>query len=156
LSEWEENPVNWKRKAEFDDKGDVIIPERWFKACVVTACKKTGIVPHFATSKKQTYTNYAQSLMVLNNGKPLCKKNDLESYGAFVGAQGFNSKTKVWRVRPMKKDWSVSFEIVDAMGRMKIEELKTIIEYGGMMIGLGDNRINNFGRFEIKSLKEIK
>ena len=30
LEEWEQN--NWKRKAELDKKGNVILPERWFRS----------------------------------------------------------------------------------------------------------------------------
>jgi len=58
LSEWEEK--NWRRKAERDKKGNVIFPLRWFRSAFIQACKSSGLVPSFATSKKQTYTRYAQ------------------------------------------------------------------------------------------------
>jgi len=31
-----------------------------------------------------------------------------------------------------------------------------ILEYAGLMVGIGDNRVNNFGRFEIKKLSEVE
>lgn len=154
LSEWEENPRNWKRKAEFNEKGEVVIPERWIKGSLIESCKKNRLIPHFATRKNETYTSYVQSFMVFN-GHKVCDKNDLEEYGAFVGAQGKNSSTKVWRVRPILKKWGATFTLIDPAGRMKETELKTILEYAGLMIGIGDNRINNFGRFELKKIKEV-
>ena len=156
MGEWEVDKKNWSRKAEFNENGEVIIPERWFKSAIVDSCKKNRIVPHYATRKNATYTDYIRSFMIFNIGKCVCKQDELEEYGAFVGAQGMNSNTKIWRVRPMISQWEATFEIVDAAERIKISELKDIIEFAGMMIGLGDNRINNFGRFELISLVEVK
>ena len=153
LAEWDE--ANWSRKAEFDEKGNAIVPDRWLKSAMVEACKKTRIIPHYATRKNETYTYYVHSFMVNNVGEPICKQEELESFGAFVGAQGANSNTKVWRTRPMMKNWSATFEIVDPAGRMKKDELKSIIEYAGMFVGIGDNRVNNFGRFELDELNEV-
>lgn len=149
LGDWEEN--NWHKKAEFDSEGGIIIPDRWFKSMIETSAKQTRIVPHFATRKNETYTNYINSFMVYSKGKKFNRK-DLEYYGAFVGAQGKNSSTKVWRVRPLINKWSWEFEIIDPAGRMKEDELKALIEYGGLFIGLGDNRKNNYGRFEIQNI----
>ena len=155
LSEWEEDPKNWKRKAEFNDKGEVVIPERWFKGALIGSCKKNRIVPHFATRKNETYTSYVQSFMVFN-GHKLCGKDDLVEFGVFVSPQGMsNRNTKIWRVRPMLKKWSATFILIDPAGRIKMAELKEIIEYAGLMIGLGDNRINNYGRFELKKIMEV-
>jgi len=155
LSEWEENPKNWQRKAELDDKDNVIIPDRWFKSALVESCKKNRIVPHYATRKNETYSYYVQSFMIFNKGKPVCKKTQLEPYGAFVGAQGKNSNTKVWRVRPKLNEWTATFEILDTSGRMKLEELEETCGFAGMMVGLGDNRINNFGRFEVEKIIRV-
>ena len=153
LTEWEENPKNWQRKAEIKDN-KIIIPERWFKSVLIESCKKNRIIPHFATRKSATYTNYVTSFMVYNNSE-LCKINDLVPFSAYVGAQGKNSTTKVWRVRPMKEKWEASFTIIDPANRMTKEELTAIIDYAGLMIGMGDNRINNYGRFEIVSVKGV-
>jgi len=153
LTEWEENPKNWKRKAEIKDN-KIIIPERWFKSVLIESCKKNRIIPHFATRKSATYTNYVTSFMVYND-LPLCKMDDLVPFSAYVGAQGKNSTTKVWRVRPMKEKWNATFNVIDPSARMTKEELSEIISYAGLMIGMGDNRINNFGRFKIVSLKGV-
>lgn len=154
LNEWEEE--NWQRKAEYNDKGKVIIPERWFKQSIVEACKKTRMVPHFATSKNETYTRYAQTFMIENIDGSICKTKDLKYFGAYEGGRGKNSSTKVWRVRPMLKKWGAKFLLYDPAGRIKKKDLQTLIEYAGMFCGIGDNRRNNFGRFEIVKIEEVQ
>ena len=154
LNEWEEN--NWQRKAEVDDGNQVIIPERWFKAMLIMSCKKTAMVPHFATSKRQTYTSYVSSFVITNIGEPLCAANETVYFGAYVGAQGAGSKSKVWKVRPLIKEWSGTFEIIDPLGRMKEKELEELLTYGGLIIGIGDARALNFGRFDVTKITEKK
>lgn len=153
LGEWEEK--NWRRKAERDKKGNVIFPTRWFRSAFIQACKSSMMVPHFATSKKQTYSKYATS-MIFQNTTFVCSEKDLIEYGAYVGAQGANSKTKVWRIRPQIEKWETDIEIIDPFGRMKDSELKELLDYAGMLVGVGDGRSLNFGRFEVVSLKEKK
>lgn len=152
LNEWEEN--NWQRKAEIDDNGMVVTPARWFSGMLIEACKKTAIVPHFATSKRQTYTAYASSFILNIISDPLCAANETEYFGAYVGAQGAGSKTRVWKIRPKISNWASIFEIVDPLGRMKKAELKEILDYGGLIIGVGDARRLGYGRFEVVKITE--
>jgi len=154
LSDWEEK--NWRRKAERDSKGNVILPMRWFRASFIQACKSSMIVPDFATSKRQTYTRYAQS-MIFQNTTFSCSEKDLKPFGCFVGAQGAGSKTKVWRIRPQINQWETDLEIVDPLGRMSEEQLMEILnDWAGIIVGVGDGRNLNFGRFEVVSIKEKK
>jgi len=153
FEEWEEK--NWRRKAEVNSKGEVIIPVRWFRGAFINSCKFTRIVPHFASTKNSTYTKYAES-MVFQNCKFTYKVKDLKEFGAFVGAQGKNSSTKVWRIRPMIPKWKTTIEVIDTGGRMLKEEMKEIFENAGIIIGIGDGRAVAYGRFEVLSIKEKK
>ena len=154
LVEWEEE--NWRRKAEFNSKGEVIIPTRWLHSTLINACMKTRIVPHFATTKTNTYTNYVGAFRIENNGSPVCKEKDLEPFGCYEPAQGKKGGGKVWRVRPMKRGWKTKFIVTDPEGRMLKKELQTLLDYAGLYIGIGDARVRQFGRFEVKSIKEVK
>jgi len=157
LDEWEENPKNWKRKAEYkDEKPDgsgtmVVIPPRWIRAAMINACKWTRLVPHFATKKNESYTRYMESCL-FEDGKPICKVDELEKFGAFCGVQN----AKIWVNRPSLKEWKHSFTFVDPYGRMTKEELKELLDYAGMFVGIGDARKLNFGRFEISGIKEVE
>lgn len=154
MDEWENKRENWVRKAECNN-GEVIIPSRWIKANLIKSAKGTGIVPHFATTKRATYTSYCESLFI-SDGERVCLEKQLRGFGEFVGARGKNSDTKVWRMRPILDVWKTSFTISDPSGRMKKDELKELLDFGGMFVGYGDNRKNNFGRFEVLSIEEAK
>jgi isopropylmalate/homocitrate/citramalate synthase len=153
LAEWEQK--NWRRKAERDKKGNVIIPIRWLKSAFVNACTHSKIVPNFATSKRETYTRYAKA-MYFDNSSFKCSEKDLEKREAFMGAQGKNSSTSVLKVYPSIKEWKTTIEVADGIGRMTIEELKEIFTFAGIIEGIGDFRVVNAGRFEVISIKEKK
>jgi len=152
-SEWEKK--NWKRKALRDNKGNVIIPIIWIKAAFVNACKHSRIVPNFATSKKETYTRYAEA-MYFQNSDFKCNEKDLILLEAYMGAQGANSKTKVLKCYPKLETWETCIEISDPAGRMSKEELEKLFEFSGLFEGIGDFRKVNHGRFELVSIQEIK
>ncbi len=152
-AEWEKK--NWKRKAERDNKGNVIIPVRWIKSAFVNACKHSRIVPSFAVSKKETFTRYGEA-MYFQNSSFKCNESELILLESCMGAQGAGSKTKVWKSYPKIDTWETTVEVLDPAGRIKEEELKTIFDFAGMFEGIGDFRKVNHGRFEITSIKEIK
>jgi predicted HNH restriction endonuclease len=150
LTEWEEK--NWRKKAERDKKGNVYLPPRWFRSSFVQACKSSGMVPSFATSKRQTYSKYAQS-MIFQNTSFVCNEKELKEHGAFVTPRG---QGQIWTIRPKIENWETDIEIIDPFGRMTEKEFKELLEYSGMLVGVGDGRSLNFGRFEIVSIKEKK
>lgn len=154
LVEWEEK--SWRKKAEYNDKKEVLLPNRWIKGAMITACMQARFIPHFATMKNQTYTSYVKSC-VIDESKSVAKnEKSLEYFGQYLSSQGTKGTGgKVWRVRPLLKKWETEFTFVDAFGRMKKSELEDILDYTGSMVGIGDNRRNNFGRFEVTDIKEV-
>jgi len=153
LKSWELE--NWRKKALKDKKGNVFIPSNWIKASFVSACKHSRLVPNFATSKKETYTRYAESTFFQDTTFK-CSEKDLSVVGAFMGAQGANSKTKVYKCYPKINEWKTEITMVDRDGRMTKEELRTLLDYAGQFEGIGDFRKVNCGRFEVTSINEIK
>ena len=153
LSEWEQK--NWMKKAERDSKKNIIIPVRWLKRAFVNACKHSRKVPHFATTKKETYTRYAESLY-FNNTSFKRQEKDLELIEAYMGGTGAGSTTKVLKCFPKVSEWETTVEVSDGLGRMNVEEMKEFFEFAGIIEGIGDFRKENCGRFEVVSIKEIK
>ena len=155
--ELEENEYkNWKMKAEINN-GDAIIPPEWLVGCLVNSAKETRIVPHFATTKSQTYTKYLSNIKV-SPGKPIVagKANDLKRKEAMFSSQGKSKMGgKVVRCHPILEEWNAKFILIDTVGRMKKDELKTLLDWGSQAVGIGDQRIFNFGRFEVKNIKEV-
>lgn len=153
LEEWESK--NWHRKAELDEKGNVILPIRWFRKTFIEACKHSKLVPNFATRKSETYTRYAGS-MIFRDSTFKGKSSQFKQFGSYVGATGLNSSTKVWRIRPKLDEWETTIELIDPVGRMTEKEIKEIFEYAGLIEGIGDGRSLNFGRFQVVSIKKSK
>lgn len=152
ILEWEE--TQWIKKAEVNN-GGALLPKEWVMSMLINACKQTRLVPHFETKKSATYTRYVQSC-VIKETLPLGKTKDLTPYGKFLPSQGAKGGGKVWRVRPMMENWCALFTFVDPFGRMNKDELKELLEYGGMFIGIGDSRNQGFGRFDVDYVKEMK
>jgi len=155
--ELEENELkNWKMKAETSN-GYAIIPPEWIIGCLVNSAKETRMIPWFATSKNQTYTKYISNIKV-SPGKSIIagKVSDLKRKEAMLSSQGKSRMGgKVLRCHPILEKWNTKFELVDTVERMKKDELKELLTWGGMAIGIGDQRIFNFGRFEVVDVKEI-
>jgi len=151
--EWEKK--NWRRRALRDKKGNVIIPVIWIKSAFVNACKHSLINPNYTSTKKGTYTRYAEA-MYFDNTTFKCNEKDLILVEAYMGAQGAGSKTKVLKSYPKIEEWKTNVEVSDPDGRMTKEELKTLFEFAGRFEGIGDFRKINHGRFEVESIKEIK
>lgn len=155
LSEYEEK--NWIKKAELYD-GYVVIPPLWLKSMLINACKQTRLIPHFETKKSATYTRYMQGVMIQQNPPiKVAKEKDIKPLGGFYPSQpGKMGGGKIYKIFPHLESWAVKFTVIDPFGRMKKEELHELFEYGGMFIGIGDQRKMNFGRFEITSLNNGK
>ena len=155
--ELEENELNnWKMKAEIKN-GNVIIPPEWILSCLVNAAKETRIVPHFATTKSQTYTKYLSNIRI-SPGKDIVagKSDELKRKDAMLSSQGKSKMGgKVLRCHPILEDWSAKFVLIDTVERMRKDELNILFDWGGQAVGIGDQRIFNFGRFDVKSIKEV-
>jgi len=156
LAEYEEK--HWKDKAEYNKSGEVIIPTRWIKSMLINACKQTGMIPHYATKKTERYTRYIQSVLLPPNPPiVICKRKELEQLGGFYpGQPGKMNSGKIWKLFPKVSEWFAIFYVVDPFGRMRKKELEELLSYGGMFIGIGDQRPMNYGRFEVESIVEIK
>jgi len=152
----EHEKKNWLMKAETNN-GNALLPPEWIIGCLVSSAKETRIVPWYATSKNQTYTKYISNIKV-SPGKEIviCKTKELKRKDALLPARGKAGGGKVLRCHPIIEKWEAEFEIIDTVGFMKKDELNRLLTYGGRAVGIGDQRLTNFGRFELISLKEVK
>lgn len=156
---WNEN---WWRKAHFDYNGgktfednksqDVFLKNEWFRGMLGESAKKCRIVPHDANSKKATYTNHIKNLLV-ESEKPICKVKDLKQIGRYdVNKMG----QKIWNLFPNIDSWESEIVIIDTVSRILKSELKELMEYGGLCVGIGAKRYFRHGRFSVIDIKEIK
>lgn len=70
-------------------------------------------------------------------------------YSTVVGVQ----RAKTVRMRPWFPQWSARFEWELLTDTLDPEDMASIIVSAGRIEGLGDNRVNGFGRFQAKVLQ---
>jgi len=147
----------WKQKAEIDARKNLILPSEWLQGALVNSAKFTRMVPHFATSKSQTYTKYLSTTYIEGiNGKiKVGKEADLQMKSAYLSAQGARGGGKVLRCHPLLEEWEAEFIFIDGGGRMTKDEIQTLFEVAGKIIGVGDQRSQRFGRFDVETIKEV-
>lgn len=135
----------------YEENGIVVQPTSKVRKCLVNTAK---------ISKQGKAIERALSFSTLNT--PLIyegsrKIDDLFADGRFhsrlsVGIRG----DRVMRVRPQFFPWGlkVSGLFVEDAG-LNVDDLKRIIELAGVVEGIGDNRVNGYGRFQA-TLKEVR
>lgn len=148
VEEWHQ--ANWKRKADYDDKENLLVPPIWIEKSIVTASTQLGMIPYYAKSKKERYTKYLSNVTVHSVSSP----GKLSEVKKIETALRRKDGALVWTVRPILDKWEISYKVSDPFGKMKKEEIEEIIEYAGEMIGIGAYRKGKFGRSEVIDIKE--
>lgn len=76
--------------------------------------------------------------------------DELWNSGKFVSrlSVGVNGTKRVMRVRPQFSKWSLTMTGLMLEDVLNLEDLKNIANTAGRAIGIGDNRVNGYGRFD--------
>lgn len=127
----------------YDENGIVVEPTAKVRKCLV----QTGKI-----SKQGTMIARSLSFGVLNTPLTYDGPSDIDELYENVHFRsrlsvGIGTK-RVMRVRPQFYPWALSanaFFIEDA--GLNFDELERIVELAGLVEGIGDNRINGYGRF---------
>lgn len=59
---------------------------------------------------------------------------------------------RVGRTRPMFSSWRIRFTCLMDEEQLNTRDLLRVAEAAGRLIGLGDNRVNGFGRYEVRKV----
>lgn len=149
LDEWEDN--NWAKKLytkNIDGEDIIIVPEDNVHAMMITACMKYKVPPP-DKSIGRTWTAYFKSAVIVDNSA-VVNYSRYEAFGRMVNgnpSRGGGS-SKVWSVRPIIHDWSLTLTFLDAENRLDIDTVTEILTHAGKFVGLSDWR-PRFGRFKI-------
>lgn len=124
------------------DQGRIVLPTANIRRCLVEAGKVT---------KQGTQITRALSFTELDvplaydGPQPVEEMFKLPSFHdrAAVGIQG----KRTMRVRPKFPVWAVVASAVLLESVMDIDDLRRVTALAGQAIGIGDNRVNGYGRF---------
>jgi len=133
----------------FDDESGPYIPSANIHACLLKAARMTRQGPAVE-----------RGIIVLNEVHPLAYNGPRTIQGLyddknFVSRLSVGVTTsRVMRTRPMFRQWALESELIVDDGQLDLDQITSIADKAGQMIGLGDYR-PRFGRFNVE-VTEIK
>lgn len=135
----------------YEESGIVVQPTSKVRKCLINTAK---------ISKQGKAVERALSFGTLN--VPLIYNGPKEIDKLFAD-KNFHSRLsvgvsgkRVMRVRPQFKEWALSLDglFVEDAG-LNLDDLERLVELAGIVEGIGDNRVNGYGRF-IGKVKVMK
>ena len=133
------------KKAYFDDQGHLEIPAAYFMAGFKESQKNTRcpIIPKGA--KKGTLLNYLSAIKVDSIITSYTEK-DLKPFATIVCLSSGFKKTSMPCVRP-QLTWEGELNLFSTSELITIEQVKPMLEYVGIFLGIGDWTPRCGGRF---------
>ena len=126
-----------------DASGAICIPAANIKKCLIEGARVTKSGPKV----ERGVTLHGVDFPLVHSGP--ADPDDLYDTGEFVDRRSVKVGTaRTMRVRPYFRDWSLEVECVIDPTVCSLDDLETIAQNAGNLIGLGDHRkIGGYGRF---------
>lgn len=140
--------LEWFGGLYTQDGVGVVMPTRSIRKCLIEAAK---------ISKQGKQLGRAVAFTDLNVPLTYDGPDDLEKLFAADGSQNRAmvgiAQRRIVRVRPQFTTWAIVAEAHLLTEVMDADDLFRIVQLAGVTEGLGDNRVNGYGRFtgEVKS-----
>jgi hypothetical protein len=129
----------------YTDEGRIVMPTANIRRCIVEAGKIT-----------RQGTQFARALNFSDLFVPLVYEGPQDPRELFTlpqfhdrSAVGIQGK-RTMRVRPKFPKWALVASVNLLESVVDLDDFRRSIEMAGKAIGLGDNRINGFGRFTVE------
>jgi hypothetical protein len=149
------DPEEWKKTIYYDESVGVYLPAPNVEAALIKSASQFKV-----TGRKTAMDFFKSGVFVMDdmlpflvNGKIIKDLADVEIDKRSV--KNPSTKGRNMRYRALFRQWSSKFRImISSDDFITMDLLKQVTEYAGMYVGLGDYR-PRFGRFRLKSLKEV-
>jgi len=142
-------------RAYWHSNGNLGVPQTWLKGSMVEAFirQKTDSGPESQSAK-----NEKQRVCPNIRFEPLMFDLKTKDYtineSTVLVKQSGTVKTMVNCVRPLIENWEFEGTLVTTLPETA-EELRKNLEYAGYYVGIGSNKINGFGRFEVVEFRQV-
>ena len=127
-----------------DVKGKTVVvqPTSKMRKCVV----ETGRIHKLGKQVERALNFEALNVPLSHDGPKLV--DDMFSSGRFTSrlSVGIGQK-RVMRVRPSFFPWALEADAIFLEDVMNLGELENLVNLAGRAVGIGDNRVNGYGRF---------
>jgi len=144
-----DNKKEAEKVAYRNAKGQLYIPSRCLKACILNAASWYKFGKRSAKQIIAGCTTIEPREMVLTHKKKPIKKYEIDTRPVVI------QQSRIIRARPLIKDWEIKFDLIyneKMIGNPKI--LFDILEEAGMRVGILDNRpgksYGENGQFKVK------
>lgn len=131
------------------NKGEVCYPSANVRKCLIEAARMSRLGKN--VERAISFTSF--TIPLLHDGPKDIEGLYNESRFLSRMSVGVN-KSRVMRVRPQFPTWAMRVEgVYQSDAGLNFEELERIVAMAGQCVGLGDNRVNGYGRFNGKVKK---
>ena len=127
------------------DDGRIVMPTGNIRRCIVEAGKISRQGTQVVRALQFADMNVPLAYEGPEDPQELFKREEFHDRSA-VGISG----KRTMRVRPRFPRWALVADAILLESVMDVDDLRRVAEMAGKAIGLGDNRINGFGRFTVK------
>jgi hypothetical protein len=125
--------------------GRIVMPTGNIRKCFIQAGKITKQGTQVTRALQFLQMNVPLAYEGPDDPKELFKRPEFHHRSA-VGIQG----KRTMRVRPCFPRWALVADAILLESVMDVDNLRRVADLAGKAEGLGDNRINGFGRFSVK------
>lgn len=123
----------------------VVMPTKCLRKAFIVGARARKLGKHVERGLKF----HDMAVPIIHNGpNDFEKLHQNSSYHSRESVKIGNSR--IMRVRPKFSKWEIQANASLDTDLMDLDELQNIAEYTGRIEGLCDNRINGFGRFQVK------
>jgi hypothetical protein len=127
------------------EDGRIVMPTRSVRKCLIQAGKISKQGTQVTRALQFTEMNVLLAYDGPDDPQELFKRQEFHNRDA-VGIAG----KRTMRVRPQFPRWAVVADAILLESVMDPDDLRRVAELAGKAEGLGDNRVNGFGRFTVK------
>jgi hypothetical protein len=123
------------------------IPSAQIEGCLT----KAGVTEKVSGQGRKTYKDYMNAFVMVEPDEITINPQEYEIDRRFVRVQ----RSRIMRTRPKwTKGWTANFQLMILDDTIPTSIVKTLLEHGGMYVGIGDWR-PKFGRFEVTKFQEV-
>lgn len=150
------NPEEWKKTFKATSEGQLCIDGSYIHRCLINAAKftKRGLQAQLAA----TLETVDNQILFTNRYIPDLKEITRDSNNSvYIDVRSVKmQRTSARHVRyrlAVSKGWELNFSIIWEATVVGKELMESVCNDAGLLVGIGDNRVNGYGRFEVLEFK---
>lgn len=150
------NPEEWKKTFNATAEGQLFIDGSYIHRCLINAAKftKRGLQAQLAATLETVdeYILFTNRFLPRLNAITRNPSHDIYIDVRSVKMQRTSARHIRYRLAA-SKGWELNFSIIWEATVISKELMESVCNDAGLLVGIGDNRMNGFGRFKVLQFK---